>query len=288
MIVSCPNCQKHYKVAGPGIYECLECGTDIIVRNQDAPSNPVANKAAAAREKAAAGKGANKVLIYSIAGGVVVIIAAAAFYLFLGDSGETSTAPIAKAPAAVQNKAADTQEGKESEAEAKNDSEAYAECEKLGIKFSDDKLTLVSVPEDLTGDIVIPEGVRIIGRKAFSGSKITSVTFPASLVEIQGKAFNKCKTLAVINFSTGLKTIGSRAFQATAIKSVVIPEGVTKIGGEAFQSCGQLTSVTFPDSLEVIEIDAFTKCPKLTAVTVSANVKIDEKAFDKQCKVTEK
>lgn len=59
------------------------------------------------------------------------------------------------------------------------------------------------------GDVVIPEGVTIIG----------------------GSAFNDC---------TG---------RSDRVKSVIIPKGVTEIRGWAFSSCGNLTSMIIPEGV---------------------------------------
>ena len=68
-------------------------------------------------------------------------------------------------------------------------------------------------------EIVIPDGVRSIGREAFAGNTaITSVSFPSSLTKIDYGAFRGC----------------------TALKSVDIPDGVSEIGDSAFW--GPITS----------------------------------------------
>ena len=70
------------------------------------------------------------------------------------------------------------------------------------------------------GDVVIPEGVTLIGRGAFSGcTSLTNVVIPGSVTEIGDWAFEDCAGLT----------------------SVVIPDSVTAIGEGAFSGCKKLT-----------------------------------------------
>ncbi len=93
------------------------------------------------------------------------------------------------------------------------------------------------IGNELAGDIVIPEGVESIADYAFSGTSITSVTFPKSLKKLGKSAFSSCYNL----------------------KNIVIPEGITTIPANAFQYC-QFEGVTIPDSVTQIERNAFYSC----------------------------
>ena len=68
----------------------------------------------------------------------------------------------------------------------------------------------------------IPEGVTIIGERAFAGNGfLTDVTIGGTVREIEGYAFEKCPVL----------------------KNVTIGDGVEKIGGYAFRECPLLKTV---------------------------------------------
>lgn len=89
-----------------------------------------------------------------------------------------------------------------------------------------------SVPADL----VIPNGVKIIGESAFYNcDRLTSVTIPSSVMFIGHNAFNDCDGLT----------------------SVTIPEGVRGIGEDAFANCRSLADVTIPKSVTKIWSGAF-------------------------------
>lgn len=90
--------------------------------------------------------------------------------------------------------------------------------------------------------IVIPEGVREIGKSAFAGCyMLKSVTLPESVLKIDDNAFNiyveGIDTPASINFEDckALSYIGSYAFFGCGgIETVTIPDTVEKVGEYAF------------------------------------------------------
>ncbi len=96
-----------------------------------------------------------------------------------------------------------------------------------------------------TGDVVIPENVKVILGSAFKMNKnITSVTIPEGVTSIGNDAFNGCTALTSFNLPDTLETIGQGAFADTAITELTIPASVKKIGKEAFVNCKQLTEAT--------------------------------------------
>ena len=73
------------------------------------------------------------------------------------------------------------------------------------------------------GDVVIPNGIKEIGRNAFAGKEITSVTFPEGLTRIGDMAF----------------------YGVNGLTSISIPGSVTSIGQMAFSNCSNLKDITF-------------------------------------------
>lgn len=83
--------------------------------------------------------------------------------------------------------------------------------------------------DEVPANLVIPEGVAIIGFKAFSGcTSLESVTIPDSVTEIGIWAFSDCKSL----------------------KSVTIPNSVKEIDSDTFGGCRRGIEVTYKGDLK--------------------------------------
>jgi len=100
----------------------------------------------------------------------------------------------------------------------------------------------------LSGDVVLPEGIKEIASGAFQKSglreiygeePLTSITLPSGLETIDGWAFNQCKELT----------------------KVVIPEGAVKIDSYAFSGCEKLADITLPESLKDFFAGSFYNTP---------------------------
>lgn len=128
------------------------------------------------------------------------------------------------------------------------------------------------------GDIVIPDGVVWIGKKAFSeNDTITSVTIPASCwYWIDNNAFALCRGLKTVTFKGSIDGLGKYAFYGcTALEKVTFggsvgrEEGDGGIGYYAFGGCSSLKTVSFSDSnaaLDLIGENAFISCVRLTSI----------------------
>ena len=86
-------------------------------------------------------------------------------------------------------------------------------CSKLGIVFSKDNKTLIACPNAFGGSLSIADGVTTIADDAFNG----------------------CKYLTNVHFSSTITTVGEKAFyNCPAVAELTVPETVTKIGSQAF------------------------------------------------------
>lgn len=103
---------------------------------------------------------------------------------------------------------------------------------------------------DRETEVVIPEGVKIIGDLVFCGSRLKSVTIPKGVKIIEDLAFVNCDEL----------------------RSIVIPDGVTSIGDRAFEGCSRLASVTIPDSVKQTETTTFSGCDRLTSLVANPDI----------------
>lgn len=127
-----------------------------------------------------------------------------------------------------------------------------------GIVYTKDKKKLLKCPPERTGHIVIPDGVREIGERAFANSKVESITFPDSLREIGYEAFVHCTKLNQIDFGRGIKEIGKTAFEWCSVLTVLkLPPQIKKICEYAFKNCINLKKVILNDGLKMISYGAF-------------------------------
>lgn len=157
----------------------------------------------------------------------------------------------------------------------------------------------------------IPEGVTRIGSNSISWCKMTSLTLPSTLIEIEFGAFchtpltsltipaavtnigdgitDYCEALASITVEAGNEKYEgvTNCIMETAkhklvagCKNSVIPDGTLIIGEDAFSRITTLTSITIPNTVKTIENGAFSLCVGLTSITIPASVtEISTSAF---------
>ena len=102
--------------------------------------------------------------------------------------------------------------------------------------FSDNGKTITGVASEVSGDIVIPDGVEKIADNSFKdNTKITVVVCPDSLREIGNHAFWGCKNLKEIKFNEGLTSIGLEAFINTDLESVDLPSTLNFLDWTPFE-----------------------------------------------------
>lgn len=120
-------------------------------------------------------------------------------------------------------------------------------------------------------DINLPEGLTTIGKDAFSGTALQSISIPGSVTTIN-RIFDGCSKLTDIKLSEGTTTIGAAAFFGLHIKTLVIPNSVTSIQQEACTLCKDLESLTIGKNVTEIGYNAFDLCLNLKRVRVLADV----------------
>ena len=123
--------------------------------------------------------------------------------------------------------------------------------------FQIDGTTLVRY-RGSAANVTIPEGVTIIGERAFASNRsLTNVTIPEGVTAIGKEAFWGCTSLTNITIPSSVTTIGERAFENNQLTSVTIPSSVTSIGKKAFSN-NQLTRITISEgSSKIIMVGAF-------------------------------
>ena len=186
-----------------------------------------------------------------------------------------------------------------------------------------DEIVRVVIPEGFTRvenyafadcskleELILPEGLIEFGFNAIYWTQVAKLSFPSSIVKIDGASFNVGTPLIIdiptiedwlevtrqrtlegsgwssyynlyingesaetIVIPSSVTEIGWFAFSNFGnIKTVILHDGVTSIGENAFYRCGGLTSITIPDSVTSIGSEAFQFCSGLTSVTIGNGV----------------
>ncbi len=140
-----------------------------------------------------------------------------------------------------------------------------------------------SWPVQLTGPMVIPQGVKKILGGPIWDSQITGLDIPEGVEEIGNNAFwgaSKVRTSLIIPSS--VKRIGEYAFNRTGITHVTLPDGLEYIERYAFAECENLQdTLTIPTSVVQIREGAFANCRQLTAIILPADLQeIQGAAFE--------
>ncbi|MCI9031642.1 MAG: leucine-rich repeat protein [Clostridia bacterium] len=150
-----------------------------------------------------------------------------------------------------------------------------------------------------SSEIVIPDGITKIGKRAFDFNYgLETVIIADSVKTIEKEAFSSCYKLKSIKFGKGVETIGDSAFYYTnsltgelsfpdsvkkigayaffnsGVKNIVMGKNVKSIGKNAFNGCKNLTEITFTGDIEEICESAFHYCKALETVNFSDNLKI--------------
>lgn len=122
-------------------------------------------------------------------------------------------------------------------------------------------------------DLVIPENVTSISKRAFAFANIKSVTFPAELETIGDYVFDHCDNLTSVVIPETVKGIGSYAFtDCWGLKSATILGDLTAIGEGAFKYCYDLSSITIKGSIGEIQDSQFSNLSQIKDVYCYADV----------------
>ncbi|MBO7458672.1 MAG: leucine-rich repeat domain-containing protein [Paludibacteraceae bacterium] len=82
-----------------------------------------------------------------------------------------------------------------------------------GVRYSDDKKTLLHCPESIQGEYIILDGVTSIDKHAFFQCRgLTSITIPDSVSCIGAGAFLYCSSLQTLTIPNNVTNIGDLAF----------------------------------------------------------------------------
>ena len=172
-----------------------------------------------------------------------------------------------------------------------------------GVLFNKDKTVLIECPKGKK-TYTIPEGVTIIGEKAFSNCyKLSSVTIPNSVTNISYDAFRNCYSLTSLFIPNSVIKIGTKAFanvknvvyfgsdesgligdwEELSLNGIVDSEGFVYPDSTKTRLCayvGNGGNVIIPNSVTYISGCAFANCDSVTSIIIPNSVSsIGDEAF---------
>lgn len=104
--------------------------------------------------------------------------------------------------------------------------------------------------------LTLSEGLKSIGKLAFSSCEITELFLPDSVISIGQESFLMTE-IETVKLSKNLQSLPDGCFSYTAINTIDIPTSVRSIGDEAFHCVPYLECVKIPEGVESIGYDAF-------------------------------
>lgn len=139
------------------------------------------------------------------------------------------------------------------------------------VEYNEEGLVVLKYYRGEGGDVIIPDGIQVIGHGAFDGvlyyenisrflpkhKTITSVYIPDTVTVISDYAFQYLVSakdgLHTVRMSSNIEYIGKAAFASNHYLEKVtfdaLPEHTVRIADKAFCYCESLTEITLPDSV---------------------------------------
>ena len=112
----------------------------------------------------------------------------------------------------------------------------------------------------LSGALVIPDDVKVIGSASFSGTNLSSVLFSNELITIGECAFQNIQTLSgSLTFPSTLEYIGNFAFESCGLSGrLILPNSLEYLGMGSFQNAGVFSGdLRIPDKIKTIQYSTF-------------------------------
>ncbi len=146
---------------------------------------------------------------------------------------------------------------------------------------------ITEVPEEQFGhhdflyNVILPEGLRTIGRRAFEYAPLKTINFPSSLENIGVWAFSHTSLGEVDLSETAVTTLAERVFYyCKSLKKFLLPKKLVSIDGYCFSNCSALEySLELPETLKTIGTSAFASTPVTIPHFPKSLTRIGETAF---------
>lgn len=177
---------------------------------------------------------------------------------------------------------------------------AFYDCSQMkGNLFMPDNLSSIpaltfSGMRNISGDIIIPKGVKNIGSHAFSNSGFNgNIQIPEGVESIEEYAFQGSLIKGELKFPSTLKYLGGGyreyeevgTFQNTLISGeLILPEGLQDIGDMTFKGCGLLIGIIeIPRNTSRIGKETFCGCTGIEELVLPEKMRIIGDASFAEC-----
>ncbi|MCI9587364.1 MAG: leucine-rich repeat protein [Oscillospiraceae bacterium] len=152
------------------------------------------------------------------------------------------------------------------------------------IARADRSITAANIPAQIGGVAVTGIQAEAFGHEisdALACQQLREVTLPEGVTVIGDKAFAKCIALEKINIPSTVSSIGFESFMdCKNLQEITLPEGLTELGQGAFGRCASLKTMDIPGSVEVIPAYLLSGCTSLEEVRIGEGVtSIKDNAF---------
>lgn len=147
---------------------------------------------------------------------------------------------------------------------------------RLGTEFGSDLENTGVFERTAIEHIILPGGIRYIGKRAFKNCyNLKDATILSDIECLPEEIFFKCVRLTIINFPVSLKIISTRAFAfCEHLQKVTLPKSTTSLGKMAFAGCISLHSIQLNDELVSIQQGAFQDCCALKEIHIPSSVSL--------------
>lgn len=137
-----------------------------------------------------------------------------------------------------------------------------------------DGATLLAVAPEAQA-LTIPESITTIGMNSFFGTKIKTLTVPATVTSVSNNAFTNMHELETVTFAASIETMPNGAFiNCISLKNVDIQSPITEMAGSVFSNCTALESISIPESVTAFTgYGAFNGCTSLKNVDLPSGLK---------------
>lgn len=130
-------------------------------------------------------------------------------------------------------------------------------------------------------NINIPDGINIIGTKAFSKLNFREIALPNSLMEIEDSAFENCAILEKVIMGDNVEVVGEYAFaNCMELTDINLSNNLIELGQWSFKDCTSLKEIKIPGKVKIIKQETFLNCVSLQKIELSEGLEvIDKMAF---------